>query len=222
MRSAAITRIRWITGIVLFFMAILLGRLYYVQMVEGSAYSEKAESQYVHTVRDLYKRGSIDFTTKDNEKVSAATVKTGYLLAIDPQKITDIEATYTALNSIIPLNRDLFTERANKKDKSYQEIEKTVDNEFAEKITALKLAGVKLYRNQWRYYPGKSLAARTVGFIGYDDTILVGKYGLERYYNDILFRDNRRPLAFEYPRHFSPIPCRVNFVFPQRPGLTST
>jgi hypothetical protein len=58
-------------------------------------YKETGERQYVHTVRDLYKRGSIYFTTKDNEKVSAATIKSGYLLAIDPSRIEDAEGVYT-------------------------------------------------------------------------------------------------------------------------------
>jgi cell division protein FtsI/penicillin-binding protein 2 len=67
-----------------------------------------------------------------------------------------------------------------------------VEDDAADAIDALKLPGVKLYRNQWRYYPGKSLAARTVGFIGYGDDgqTLVGKYGLERYYDTTLSRDS--------------------------------
>ncbi len=49
-----------------------------------------------------------------------------------------------------------------------------------------------LYRTQWRYYPGASVAARSIGFIGYQDdgTTLKGKYGLERQYDEILFREN--------------------------------
>jgi stage V sporulation protein D (sporulation-specific penicillin-binding protein) len=190
MRRESVTRIRYITGIVLFLMLVLIVRLYVIQVVRGESYRQDGEDQYVHTVRDLYKRGNIYFTTKENERVSAATVKTGYLLAIDPSKITDTEHTYTALSEIIPLNREKFFERANKKDKTYQELEREVEDELADRIEALDLPGVRLYRNQWRYYPGKSLAARTVGFIGYDEDILVGKYGLERYYDDTLFRNN--------------------------------
>ena len=190
MRREAVTRIRFITGIVLAFMSVLLIRLYFVQIVNGEAYREEGESQYVHTVRDLYKRGSIYFTTKDNEKVSAATVKSGYLLAIDPTKIVDIEKTYADLSAIIPLDKETFIARANRKDKTYQELEREVENEAADKIDALDIPGVRLYKNQWRYYPGKSLAARTIGFIGYDEDTLVGKYGLERYYDETLFRNN--------------------------------
>lgn len=179
-----------ITGVVLFLLSVLLIRLYYIQVIHGTSYRADAENQYVHTVHDLFERGSIYFTTKDNEKVSAATIKMGYLLAIDPTKINDPEKTFDALNAITPIDRDMFIERANKKEKTYQEILKNLDNEPTDKIDALHLPGVKLYRNQWRYYPGKSLAARTVGFVGYNENTLVGKYGVERYYDDTLFRNN--------------------------------
>ena len=189
MRREAVIRIRIITALVVSLMAVLIVRLYVVQVVHGSEYRATAENQYVHTVSELYNRGSIYFTTKDNEKVSGATIKTGYLLAIDPSKIEDAEATHSALSALLPIEHDTFIERANRTDKTYQEIERQVENDTATKIEALKLPGVKLYRDQWRYYPGKSLSARTVGFIGYNGDTLEGKYGLERYYNDILKRD---------------------------------
>ncbi len=192
MRRDAVKRIRIVTAILLFFVCILLVRLYMIQVVQGSAYREKAESQYVHTVHDLYKRGSIYFTTKDNELVSAATIKTGFLLAIDPSKIVDPDDAYNKISSVIQIDKNNFIARALKKDKTYQEINREVQNEDAEKIKAFKIPGVKLYQNQWRYYPGKSLAARTIGFIGYDEDTLIGKYGLERYYEETLKRDNER------------------------------
>ena len=180
MRRDSVIRIRFITGFALCAILVLLVRLYFVQMVHGDEYRTDGENQYVHTVWDLFKRGSIYFTTKDNEKVSAATTKTGFLLAIDPTKVVDIEKTYNALNDIFPVEREVFFDRANKKDKTYQEINRTIEDELGDRIEALNLPGVRLYRNQWRYYPGKSLSARTVGFIGYNDDSLVGKYGLER------------------------------------------
>lgn len=190
MRREAIIRIRIIGAVILCLMCILLVRLYMLQVSRGSTYREMGEQQYVHTVRDLYKRGSIFFTTKDGELVSGATIKTGYLLAIDPSKISDSASVYSRLSEIIPLDQEVFLERAGRKDRTYQEIEKHIDISDAEAIQSLKLEGVRLYRNQWRYYPGKSLSARSVGFIGYNDDVLEGKYGLERYYESVLERDN--------------------------------
>ena len=188
MRASAVTKIRYITGAILLLALILLARLYFVQIVHGDTYREKAERQYVHTVRDLFARGSIYLTTKDGESVSAATIQSGYLLAIDPTRIQDAEGTYNVLSGIIAIDRTDFMDRAKRTDKTYQEIMDEISADSAAKIEALDLSGVMLYRNQWRYYPGGELAARTIGFIGYDGDDLVGRYGLERYYDDTLLR----------------------------------
>lgn len=188
MRFEAIKRIRMISACFFCVMLIILVRLYILQIHRGDTYRNMAEAQYVHTVHDLFKRGTIYFTTKDGELVSAATLKNGFLLAIDPSKISNIDEIYTALNAIVPLDRDAFFERASRSDKTYQEIERHIDVEDATVIQALNIAGVKLYRNQWRYYPGMSLSARTIGFVGYNGDTIEGKYGLERHYESTLER----------------------------------
>jgi cell division protein FtsI/penicillin-binding protein 2 len=192
MKARSVIRIRFITGGILLLALVLLVRLYQVQIVQGNSYDARAESQYVHTVEDMFSRGNIFFTTKTGELVSAATVQSGFLLAVDPTRITDVEAAYSALSGIIELNHDSFVGSATLEGRSYVEIEGEVAREDADAISALELPGVYLYRNQWRYYPGKELAARTVGFIGYRGDDLVGQYGLERYYENVLSRDNER------------------------------
>ncbi len=192
MRTAAIFRIRLLSIFVLAVAAVLLIRLYVIQVAQGEEYRAQGERQYVHTVHDLYSRGSIFLTTKDGEKVSAATIQSGYVLVLNPSRLENPEKAFETLSALTTLDRDHFMERAKRTDKTYQEIKQDVTREEGEAIDALNLRGVELYRNQWRYYPGKELAARTVGFVGYDDTKLIGKYGLERYYEDILSRDNER------------------------------
>lgn len=192
MRREAITRIRVISLIALGVSLVLIIRLYIVQIAHGDSYEALGERQYVHTVHDLYTRGNIYFTTKNGERVSAATIQSGFLLALDPSKITDVENAYRELSAITPLDEELFRERASRTDKTYQEIKQAVTKEEAESIRALNTPGVRLYKNQWRYYPGKELAARTVGFVGFDGDVRVGKYGLERYYEDTLKRDDER------------------------------
>lgn len=191
MRKQAILRIRIITGAVLCITFILVGRLYFLQVHQHEYYIAQAEQQYVHTVRDLYNRGSIYFTTKDREYVSAATIQTGSLLAIDPSRITDPSATYEALNTVIPIDQERFFTLAGRTNRTYQEVLPRISSQQADQIKALGLTGVQLYRTQWRYYPGTTLAARTIGFVGYTESsgdTLTGRYGLEYYYEDLLKR----------------------------------
>ena len=206
MRKSAILRIRIITGVVLFLSLILIGRLYQIQILQHTAYEDKATRQYVHTVKDLYSRGSIFFTTKAGEKVSAATIQSGYVLAIDPSRLKNETDVYEKLTVVYPIDRGLFLEKAAKKEKTYQEIATKVSAEDADKIDALGLAGVQLYRTQWRYYPGEELSSRSIGFVGYTENSgdgLAGRYGLERYYDDVLTRDDGRTTVNFFAEIFS-------------------
>ena len=195
MRNGAIVQIRIITGVTLFLACILIVRLYQIQIHNHQLYEDKAERQYVHTVRDLYSRGTIFLTTKDGEKVSAATIRSGYLLSIDPSRITDAEDVYQKILTVVDIEHDDFIQRATKEHSTYQVIKQQISNSEADAIEAFNLTGVQMYRTQWRFYPGEDLSARTVGFVGQTSDsgdALTGRYGLERYYEDILKRDNGR------------------------------
>ncbi len=194
MRKQAILRIRIITGAVLFLSLVILTRLYIVQIHQHNFYADMAERQYVHTVNDLYSRGAIYFTARDGSLVSAATVQAGYLLSIDPSRINDSEAVYQSINSVVEIDHESFITKASNQKRTYSEILPQVSSDIADKIEALDLTGVQLYRNQWRYYPGNDLSARTIGFVGYGagSNQLTGRYGLERQYDDVLLRDEDR------------------------------
>ena len=56
-------------------------------------------------------------------------------------------------------------------------------------ILAATLREVEDSGDHQRYYPGGSLAARTLGFVAYNnDDEQKGRYGLERYYEPVLGR----------------------------------
>ncbi|MBY0538059.1 penicillin-binding protein 2 [Patescibacteria group bacterium] len=192
MRKTTNLRIRIISAFIFFIGFLLIVRLYQIQIQQASAYQEKAERQYVHTAKDVYNRGSIYFTTKDGEKVSAASITSGYLLAVNPSLITNPDEVYEKLSLFTTLSREEFVEKATLPNRTYVEIEPKLDEETYKKISELDVKGVMLYRNQWRYYPGDAVSARTIGFVGFgsDDGQLRGKYGLERYYDETLYRDN--------------------------------
>ena len=196
MRKSAVIRIRLITAAILFLSLILIVRLYQLQVIDHDVYVARAEAQYVHTVEDLFTRGSIYFTTKSDETVSAAAVQSGYVLAVDPSTINDPAAAYDAVNAVYPLERDRFLDRATLSGRTYVPVDERISDEAAVALVPLDIPGVSLYKNQWRYYPGDTLAARTIGFVGYAGAYvserLIGLYGLERQYDGVLSRENDR------------------------------
>lgn len=189
MKDGNRSRIRVIAGFVLFFAVLYISRLYYLQVIHGEDYAREAEQQYVATVPNLYDRGTIYFTEKDGKLVAAATISSGFLIAITPDAIVDPEKTFEKIAAVIELSREDFLAKAAKKGDPYEIIAERVPEQKAEQVRKLDLDGVALYRETWRYYPGTTLAAQTLGFVGFDEnSVERGRYGLERAYDDVLTR----------------------------------
>ena len=148
-----------------------------------------ADRQYATPLARIFERGAIFFKEKGGELASAATLNSGYIVSINPSKIDNPEKIYESINTITPINLDEFLEKTGKKKDPYEEIAHRVGKEEADKITALKFSGVSIQKEKWRFYPGGETAARIIGFVGYNnDNKFQGRYGIERYYEDILSR----------------------------------
>ena len=177
----------------LFFLAgaLLVGRLFFVQVVKGEYYAERASRQYIAPSSGYFNRGTIYFKKKDGRLVSAAAVKKGFVLAINPEILKDPEDAYKKISGTTPtIDKEDFLRRASKKDDPYEEIIHKLSDEQADKIKNLKIKGVNVFSESWRFYPAKNLASRALGFVGYKGNELSGRYGLEKYHENILSRGN--------------------------------
>ncbi|OGI69968.1 hypothetical protein A3A09_02400 [Candidatus Nomurabacteria bacterium RIFCSPLOWO2_01_FULL_42_20] len=186
MKSNLPIRIRAISIIIFASYLFLIGKLFLVQIVHGSQYDARADRQYVTPSEKVFERGSIFFKKKDGSKVSAAMTIAGFKLAISPKDIVLPESVYEKLSDIVFINKEDFLARAGKKDDPYEEIAWRLSKEEADKVSALKLNGVFAVREKWRFYPGNEMAAQTIGFVAYKEDDFSGRYGLERFYNDVL------------------------------------
>lgn len=184
-------RLRLLSILLISFSLLLVARLYFVQIVSGETYREKAEDQYIAGA-NFFDRGSIFFTAADGALVPAATLKSGIILAIKPNVIAkssmSIEEIYEKLNSVTPLDKEEFLAKAGRIQDAYEEIEKRLPMEVSEPIQKMKLPGVVVARTKWRTYPGETMAAHALGFVGYNGDLLEGRYGLEREYEGVLRR----------------------------------
>lgn len=189
MKQRFTVRVRAILALVICVALVLIVRLYDIQIVSGANYSEKADRQYNKPQSSIFNRGSVYFEQKGSLPFTAATLKPCFIVAINPKQITDPEKIFNFLSPLVAITHDDFIARATKKDDPYEEIAKKVESLEAKTIQGLELEGVSVYEDRCRLYPGNSTASHTLGFLGYKDDALAGRYGLERYYEDILVRD---------------------------------
>jgi len=191
MRAQFRTRIRLVLTFIFLVAVLIVIRLYFVQIVHGQEYAQKADKQFASGGSGLFDRGAIYFTRKDGTLISAATLQTGFLVAINPQILSDPEVAFNAISTITAslISHDAFLAAASKKSQVYIEVAHHLTEKEGQSLSDLKISGVQVLRERWRYYPGATLAAQSIGIVSYgSEDVLAGRTGLEQVYGDILSR----------------------------------
>ncbi len=190
MSYSYISRIRIISACIILFALLLIVRLYYIQIVEHDIYTDKANRQYSSTAKNIFNRGSIYFTNKDGSLVSAATLKSGSTITVNPEILKSPEEVYHKLNQIVPVDFEAFISKATKVNDPYEEIAIRQSAEVGQLVDDLKIPGLKSVKNRWRFYPGDKTAAHVVGILGYKGDEYAGRYGLEKQFQYELDRND--------------------------------
>ncbi len=200
------TRIRVIAVFIFLFACLLCVKLYTLQIIDATDFAERADRQYQRSSQG-FDRGTIYFSDKDGNLLSAATLKKGFLLVINPailQQNDTVDSTYEKLRAALPdLKKDEYIDHAAKEGDTYEELQKNVDEAAGEKIAAMKITGVSLYESKWRYYPGGSLASHVLGFMAYQGDEFAGRYGIERSYDAVLSRNSNEVYSNFFAEIFS-------------------
>src|SRR3989344_2887643 len=172
MKSSFIGRSRIILFCSIIFALLLIAKLFLVQIVHSNMYGEAAFRQYATPASDIYERGTIYFSRKDEQLVSAATQTLGFKLAIYPGKITEAENTYKKLSEIVPLDYDDFITKAGKKD-----VNNPYVNFFAEVFSNINKT---LFKNEVRTGDVVSTIEPIVqGFLEKEITAVKEKYQID-------------------------------------------
>lgn len=166
-------------------------KLYSLQIIHGKDYRDAIDRRYLRE-EGSFDRGSIFMTDKTGKTWSVATVREIYSVVLNPSVIAEPEKYADEIMKIFPdIDRQAVLAKALKTDSKYAVVAEDVGEEIAGKAEALKMPGLLVERKKKRFYPAKDLASRAVGFVGYENEKLVGRYGLERYYEDTLARTDK-------------------------------
>ena len=174
-----------------------IGRLFYIQVVKGEEYADKAESQQMSDTEIEAMRGTI-YDSEGNVLAQSATVWTVFL---DPSNITDSNRSKIVdyLAGVFGYDDEKkaeLYEKSTKSESQYQKVEENVENRVKEEIASFvsenKLSlCIGFQQATQRYYPYGSLASSVIGFMGADE----GLAGIESYYNEELTGVNGRTIT---------------------------
>ncbi len=205
-------RINILQGLIFLFILVIIGRLFYLQIIKHDYYWQLGLGQRVVEEELAPERGRIFALASQDASdgfYPLAVNKIYYEVALDPKLITRPQNIADILGKNLEIDINVIKEKALRTDRRYELIAKNVSEEKVkqikdelqaifeeinndpkntEKLTSLESLGVTFKKNVLRFYPDKDISAHIVGFLGFADDGIKreGKYGLEAYFNDEL------------------------------------
>ncbi len=158
---------------------IILGRLFFVQIVIGDSLSSRATSQWYRDLPLKAKRGTI-YDRNGNAIVDSKEVFTVY---IRPQAVTDAEKVSTALATALSLDKNKLLNKIKSSKVGEITVKKGVEFSLGNELRNQNLNGVYFSVDSARNYPYSDYLAQVVGYTNIDNE---GQNGLEGYYDKFL------------------------------------
>ncbi len=150
--------------------AALVGRGFYLQVINNDFLQEKGESRYRRDIEVSASRGKI--IDRNGQMLAVSTpMKSIWAIPADARMMSATQKQQLA--GLLDMSaRELDGKIA--AEKTFVFIKRQVPPETAERIAALKLPGVHQEKEYRRYYPTGDMTAHIVGFTGVDDKGLEG------------------------------------------------
>ncbi len=170
----------------IFLLAIIISfRLYFLQVYSYSDYKKLAANQHSILQNIFPQRGGI-FLQDAGVPYPVAVNKDAKMAYAVPREIMDPEAEVKPLAQILNLDENDLRERLSRPDDMYEVLKHRLSDDEVAKLNEAKMEGIHLSAEDYRYYPAGNLASQILGFVGWKNDGLGGRYGIENYFNDEL------------------------------------
>jgi stage V sporulation protein D (sporulation-specific penicillin-binding protein) len=176
LQTHPLQRIRWWYGILLFVGAVIVVRLFYLQVIRHDYYQKSAFKSQLKQYEIPAERGSISARNGD-QTVPLVLNETLYTLFADPKYIKEHHSYADQIQKIIGGDANKYEQLLKTPDTRYVVLAKKLTREQNDQIEKLKLKGIGTREAQYRTYPDGQLAAQVLGFVNEDNE---GKYGIEQ------------------------------------------
>lgn len=181
--------------------ALLIVRLFYIQVIQHKKYTAQASGARNLSQTIKAKRGEIfGRDARDGQQIlyPFALNRDQLLLISDNRKIDDpdrVAGIVGAAAALLPEDVEVLKQKLSQKNRAYQLLIKDVKPEIAdtikEELSKNAIAGLYFDREPARLYPEHELLSHITGFVGRTDKgEPIGRYGLEAYFDTRLSGTN--------------------------------
>ena len=174
---------------ILFFTVLLLlgglaARLFQIQVLNGLAYSEMAQRQFIKKVKSETVRGEI---LDRNGLVLATSIECQSIYA-HPKELNASKGALTALGKTLDMEPRIIQSKIHSDD-DFVWVERKVNPMTAQTVANQKIKGLGMVSEQKRYYPNGSLACHLIGAVGLDNH---GLSGIEQSFDSLCILRRRK------------------------------
>ena len=162
-------RSRLMALLILSCFAVLIGRSFYLQVLNNDFLQEKGESRYRRDLEISASRGRIADRNGDVLAISTP-MKSVWAIPADTRLLPEQAKLLARLLEMD--TKDLSRKLAS--DKSFVFLKRQVPPDVGERVATQKLPGIGQNTEYRRYYPSGEMTAHVVGFTGVDDKGLEG------------------------------------------------
>jgi penicillin-binding protein 2 len=194
-------RLNWLLIFMVICFSILVISLWYLQMIKGEEFKERAVENCIRSLVEDAPRGRI----YDRQEKLLVTNRPAVVVSIIPAEVDDLEKLSERLSRIIGISPEKISQTVkNYRENPFKPV-KILDDCKTNKIVEIEerkdeLKGVVLEIKPRRDYLYHDFAAHSLGYVGEIDKEelqqfgnpkfqggdIIGKAGLEKYYDDIL------------------------------------
>lgn len=172
-------RLLTIMALITFLFVGVLGKIFYIQIIDGINLQAKALDQWTRDIPLVATRGGI-FDINGN---LFAGTDTSYTVYVRPTAITSVEATAKAISDATAIDYQKIYAKINRRGVSEITVAKKVTKDAVIKMKESGADGIYISQNIKRYYPEGEFMSQLLGFTNIDT---YGQAGLELYYDQYL------------------------------------
>ncbi len=166
----------WRSRLVLFMLFLafagLIARALWLQGISTDFLQKQGESRYARTLELPATRGKI---LDRNGHVLASSVPVKAIWAIPEDVLTQPKEKISKLAALLGMTESSLYAKLDS-DKSFVYLKRQVDNDVADEIVKLGIAGIQTRKEYKRFYPEGEVMAHVVGFTNVED---IGQEGIE-------------------------------------------
>lgn len=181
-------RTRALTVIAGIITAVIVLRLFSLQVLQYGFYRALAEGQHSLYEQLFPTRGKIYMTERGSDSLfPLATNEPLTLVYANPSHITDDPETISReLSPILDVDAGIIYERITKENDLYEPLRHGVRQTTVDAVRALEIPGIEFSPEQVRMYPEGRFGSHLSGFLGFDGDVRKGQYGIEGAFDDKL------------------------------------